>query len=165
MAEIQQVLQELNRRLSTLEVKDAIWTFMCRYCKVCDEHDWEAFGNMFAEDGIMEYGPWGPIQGPANIAKATSAEKIFAYQEHSLSNMSIEVISPDEAKATSLFTFYGCPDLEAPFQYCAKGGVYNLHFRRLKEEWKIVRHHLSPGWSHGEKVTEDFAAAVANIKK
>ncbi|KAH0829518.1 hypothetical protein AYO21_10375 [Fonsecaea monophora] len=152
-------LETLERRLRILEDKDALWTLLCRYCRVVDDHDWKGFGDMFTEDGILNFVDWGPIQGREKIAKATSVEEVFQYQEHSLSNIMFVVDGSDTATATGFLTFIATPDASKREEFAASGGRYEFTFKRTHEGWKVYRHLLTKGWLHGKSVMESVKYA------
>lgn len=72
-------LEELAKRLDTLEAIEAIKKLKARYCQAADEQDAEAYANLFAEDAVFDAGTFGQAQGRQAIA-----EFLRNIQQHSL---------------------------------------------------------------------------------
>ncbi|MEJ5903267.1 nuclear transport factor 2 family protein [Pseudomonas kermanshahensis] len=153
------VLESLQQRLQRLEDKEAITTLLNHYCRVCDTHDFESFGNTFTEDGVLHYEEWGEIHGPAEIAKAASVEGHIQGLQHSITNLQIEITGADTATATASLIFFAAPDTSKPFECYACGGPYEFTFRRTCVGWKITRHKLHRNWAMGHDPSGTFSNA------
>jgi ketosteroid isomerase-like protein len=146
--DIQALLEPLQRRLQLLEDKEAIQTLLNEYCRACDTHDFEAFGNKFTENGVLHYVDWGEVVGREAIAKAASVEGAIQGLQHSITNLEI-AIEGDTASATAYLIFFAAADTSKPFECYACGGPYEFSFIRTAEGWKITRHKLSRNWAMG----------------
>ncbi len=70
------VLESLQQRLQRLEDKEAITTLLNHYCRVCDTHDFESFGNTFTEDGVLHYEEWGKFTALQKLPKPPASRAI-----------------------------------------------------------------------------------------
>ncbi|EJM61852.1 hypothetical protein PMI30_04990 [Pseudomonas sp. GM50] len=150
------LFESLQRRLQLLEDKEAITTLLNHYCRACDTHDFEGFGNKFTEDGVLNYEEWGEIKGREEIAKAASVEGAIQGLQHSITNLQIDITGADTASATASLIFFAAPDTSKPFECYSCGGPYEFKFRRTAEGWKITRHKLSRSWAMGHDPSGTF---------
>jgi ketosteroid isomerase-like protein len=151
------VIESLQRRLQHLEDKEAITSLLNHYCRACDTHDFEGFGNKFTEDGVLHYEEWGEIGGREEIAKAASVEGRIQGLQHSITNLQIDISDSDTASATASLIFFAAPDTSKPFECYSCGGPYEFTFRRTTEGWKIARHKLSRSWAMGHDPSGTFS--------
>jgi 3-phenylpropionate/cinnamic acid dioxygenase small subunit len=143
----EQILADLQRRLHRLEDKDAITTLMNRYCKLADNHKWAEYSSCFLEDGVVKFDDWEDVVGRDKISTLiSSAENRFQGQQHSLTNMELE-IDGDQATGTCYLWFAATPDTSNPHQYHGFGGPYELSFKRTEAGWKIARLRLRKVWA------------------
>ncbi|KAI2907381.1 hypothetical protein CBS147371_10603 [Aspergillus niger] len=140
----------LEQRLAILEDKDELSTLMNHYCTLVDSKQYTEWSNLFTEDGILHFEPWGPVRGRENIARVTSdAEKAYDCMMHCLTNVQFEVDGSDTAKGSAYITSYVTPHLKNLGINFALGGRYSLLFKRTAEGWKVAEHLLSPTWTQG----------------
>ena len=74
------------------------------YARAVDFRDYDAFVELFAEDGLLDTGK--PLQGKQAIAKAMSRRPDTLRSRHILTNIFTDVISDTEARGISYLTLY-----------------------------------------------------------
>jgi hypothetical protein len=86
-------INELEKRIATLEDIAAIKQLKARYCEVCDTgHDRARIVTLFAEDGIWEGGDFGTAVGHVAIGELFEGlHKTIAFCQHNSMNPIIEV--------------------------------------------------------------------------
>jgi hypothetical protein len=159
MANTTELIQSLQRRVQTLEDKDALISLLNRYCNIADEKDWEGYARTFAEDGKMTFEEWGTVSGRANIAKAASVEQRFEGLQHSMSNMQFNMDGSDTATGTAYLWFCATPDTKNPGINYAFGGPYKFEFHRGGSGWEITSMKLRKTWAMGQDTEGIFSAS------
>ncbi|KAK7931187.1 hypothetical protein PG985_001899 [Apiospora marii] len=143
----QQTLADLERRLQRLEDKDALATLLNRYCKLADTHQWAEYSACFLDDAVVTFDDWEDVVGNDKIrALISSAEDRFQGQQHSLTNLELEV-DGDQATATCYLWFAATMDTSKPHEYHGFGGPYELSFQRTEAGWKIATLKLRKIWA------------------
>ncbi|WP_327257370.1 nuclear transport factor 2 family protein [Streptomyces sp. NBC_01244] len=65
---------------------------MIRGWRALDRKDWHAWIACWAEDAVLEFGPWGEIHGREAVrAKVEEAEAHFPSMQHHILNMDFQV--------------------------------------------------------------------------
>ncbi len=133
--------QEASPAMQELRDRTAIHQLLLDYGRTLDEREFEAFGNLFTEDG--EYGPAGSMtKGPTAIADQMSAvfdANAMGFREpnfHVFFNESIS-LDGDRAEATSM-SFYVVPG-EDDLPKIAMMAAYKDDLVRVGGEWKFQR--------------------------
>ncbi|MFJ9458549.1 nuclear transport factor 2 family protein [Kitasatospora sp. NPDC101447] len=144
------------RRLRILEDKEALRTLLMRGWRALDRKDWQTWIECWAEDAVLEFGPWETIRGREAIrAKVEEAEAPYAAMQHHILNLHVDV---DGDRATGIgymwFTAVATPGRAgAPY---SMGGPYDWEFRRGPEGWLLVRQRLDVRWTDGEDPLRAF---------
>ncbi len=116
------------------------------YARAVDFRDYDAFAELFAEDGVLDVGR--PINGKAAIAKSMTKRPDELRSRHVLTNIFIDVIDEDHARGISYLTLYrhnGKQSLVAgpvPFTGPAAIGHYEDRFVRTAQGWRFERRSL-----------------------
>ncbi len=86
-------LEELAKRLDTLEAIEAIKKLKARYCQAADEQDAEAYANLFVEDAVFDGGTFGRAQGRKAIGDflRNIQQQSLPFAVHYVMNPNIEV--------------------------------------------------------------------------
>ncbi|MEV7526359.1 nuclear transport factor 2 family protein [Streptomyces sp. NPDC091371] len=64
----------LARRLQALEDKEALRALLIRGWRALDHKDSRAWSRCWADDSVLEFGPWGTIRGREAAHTARTAE-------------------------------------------------------------------------------------------
>ncbi|MFD4245007.1 nuclear transport factor 2 family protein [Streptomyces sp. NPDC058525] len=141
----------LVRRVRTLEDKEALRALMMRGWRALDLGDWQGWAGCWAEDGVLEFGPWGTIRGREAIrAKVADAEAAYPAMQHHILNTHFEV-SGDRATGIGYMWFVTDPAPGTAASPYAMGGPYDWEFRREAGGWVLVRQTLGVWWTEGEE--------------
>ncbi|MEK8168896.1 nuclear transport factor 2 family protein [Streptomyces sp. M19] len=82
----------LVRRVRALEDQEALRALMIRGWRALDRKDWRTWSACWAEDAVVEFGPWEAIHGREAIrARVEEAESPYANMQHHLLNTHFEV--------------------------------------------------------------------------
>ncbi|MGW7293026.1 nuclear transport factor 2 family protein [Streptomyces xiamenensis] len=146
----------LERRLGVLEDKEAVRALLMRGWRALDRRDWGAWSACWAEDAVLEFGPWGEIRGRDAIrARVEEAESPYAAMQHHILNLHVEVAggaAGDRATGTGYMWFVavGGPAPGAGAAPYAMGGPYDWEFRRAPGRgWLVARQRLGVQWTDG----------------
>ncbi|PRX96640.1 nuclear transport factor 2 family protein [Allonocardiopsis opalescens] len=147
---------DLVRRLRTLEDKEALRGLLIRGWRALDRKDWQSWIECWAEDAVLEFGPWEAIRGRDAVrARVEAAEAAYPAMQHHILNSHFEV---DGDRATGVgymwFVAVTAPGRSsAPY---AMGGPYDWEFRRGPDGWRLVRQGLGVWWTDGEDAMRAF---------
>lgn len=131
-------LEELEARIEILEDIEAIKKLQATFCYVNDSFDWQRTVNLFADDAVAEYGPFGHYQGKEEIAQfcRDKLPKGISFLQHMLHNPVIEVRGNT---ATSVW-YFETPVTQAPKPKAMWiAGKYNAEYAKINSEWKFKR--------------------------
>jgi len=97
-------LEQLAKRRTRIEDREAIKELKARYCAICDdEHNLDNITTLFVEDGIWEGGDFGKAQGHAAICQLFQTfQRLISFSQHMATNPIIE-IEGTTAKSTWYF--------------------------------------------------------------
>ena len=130
--------QDLTARIQNLEDIEEIRNLLLGYGRFLDSRDFEAYSQLFSENGEW-IGGFGTVQGPAAI-EAFMTEAIpgpnTGHTYHVLSNFVIEV-DQDTATAWSRWAFVTGGSNDRPT--IAQGGHYDDVLVRENGKWKFGR--------------------------
>ncbi|MFC7328035.1 nuclear transport factor 2 family protein [Marinactinospora rubrisoli] len=147
---------DLARRPRLLEDKEALRALMIRGWRALDRKDWRTWIGCWAEDAVLEFGPWGEIRGSAAIrAKVEEAEAPYPSMQHHLLNLHFEVMG-DRAAGVGYMWFVAVTApgrTDAPY---SMGGPYDWEFRRGPDGWLVTRQRLGVWWTGGEDAQGSF---------
>ena len=116
------------------------------YARAVDFRDYDAFTDLFAEDGVLDTGR--PLVGNLAIVKAMQKRPDELRSRHVLTNIFIDVIDADHARGISYLSLYrliGQESLEAgpvPFTGPAAIGHYEDRFKRTDQGWRFEHRKL-----------------------
>ena len=128
------------------EIVSACQSLSIAYARAVDFRDYDAFAELFAEDGVLDTGR--PLNGKDAIAKSIKQRSDELRSRHVLTNIFIDVIDEDNARGISYLTLYrhvGKASLEvgpAPFDGPAAVGHYEDRFVRTDLGWRFARRKL-----------------------
>ena len=155
-------IQDLERRLQTLEDIDAIKNLKARYCALCDAgFDADGLAGLFTEDAVWEGGSFGHYEGREAIRKFyRGIPQQLSFAAHFVMNSQVEV-SGDRAvgrwKLLEPCTFSGTYKLSGlsarvapivqydPISHAVWGAAdYEDEFIKVNGEWKFKKVTLVP---------------------
>ncbi|UUY50406.1 nuclear transport factor 2 family protein [Streptomyces yangpuensis] len=141
----------LARRLRLLEDKEALRGLLVRGWRALDRKDWRTWIECWAEDAVLEFGPWGEIHGrEAILTKVEEVEAPFPSMQHHLLNTHFEV-DGDRATGIGYMWFVAVTGEGADRTPYAMGGPYDWEFRRAADGgWRLARQRLGVRWTTGE---------------
>lgn len=146
----QRAKQDIER-----EIREACTELSIAYARAADFRDYEAFVDLFAEDGVLDTGR--ALTGKSEIRKAMSRRPDELKSRHVLTNIFIDVISPDAARGISYLTLYrhiGPESLEGQpieFDGPAAVGHYEDRFVRTAEGFRFARRKLHLTFRRADK--------------
>ncbi|MFE7775192.1 nuclear transport factor 2 family protein [Streptomyces sp. NPDC057445] len=146
----------LARRLKVLEDKEALRALMIRGWRELDRKDWQNWIECWAEDAVLEFGPWEKIHGKEAVrAKVEEAESPYSSMQHHILNMYFDV-EGDRATGIGYMWFVGVPAPGSTSSPYSMGGPYDWEFRRGPDGWLLVRQRLGVWWTDGEDTLRAF---------
>lgn len=153
-------LAEVVERLRLLEDKEAVAALMNRYFRAADAKDWQAWSRCWAEDGTLDFGPFGTHHGRDAIRDVCSrAEAPYAAMQHSITNLQVEV-DGDRAHATAYLWFAGVTDPDRRSLHFDCGGPYDLGFTRTGQGWQVQSVRLDVTWFSGRAPDVDLTVTT-----
>ncbi|GLV85430.1 hypothetical protein Slala03_51190 [Streptomyces lavendulae subsp. lavendulae] len=140
----------LDRRLRELEDKEALRGLLVRGWRALDRKDWHAWAACWAEDGVLEFGPWGTTYGREAIrATVEGAESALPGMQHHILNLHVEV-DGDRASGIGYMWFVAVTRPGGESSPSSMGGAYAWEFRRDPDcGWLLVRQRLGVAWTSG----------------
>ncbi|MER7048357.1 nuclear transport factor 2 family protein [Streptomyces jumonjinensis] len=149
-------LSDLEHRVRALEDRDALRALMIRGWRALDRRDWRTWSACWAEDAVLEFGPWEQIRGREAIrAKVEAAESPYASMQHHILNMHVDVAG-DRATGIGYMWFVAVTTLGRASAPYSVGGPYDWEFRRYGDNWLLVRQRLGVWWTDGEDTLGAF---------
>ncbi len=129
-------LEDVERRLETLEDIEAIKRLKARYCAYCDDnYDADNLVNLFTEDAVWEADMRGRVEGSEEIRNFfIKAHQRLPFAIHIVMNPIIEV-DGDKAKGT-WYLFQACTHAEGN-QAVWGSARYDEEYVRVNGEWKF----------------------------
>jgi len=126
------------RRLSDIE---AIKQLKARYTRLVDAKDWEAWGQLFTEDGHL-HTDGGPIEGRDNVVAGISKALADAVTVHRLHPPEITLTGPDTASAIWPMTDYVTGTFGGRALIIRGYGHYHEDYLRTPDGWRFKRSRL-----------------------
>ncbi|MFK0256234.1 nuclear transport factor 2 family protein [Streptomyces sp. NPDC090445] len=146
----------LGHRLQVLEDKEALRTLLFRGWRALDRKDWQAWIACWAEDAMLEFGPWGAIRGRDAIrAKVEEAESPYPHMQHHILNLHVEV-DGDRAAGIGYMWFVAVTEPGRTSSPYSMGGPYDWEFHRHPDGWRLVRQRLGVWWTDGGEAPAAF---------
>ncbi len=125
-----------------LLIERACERLVMQFCHFNDFGELDRMADLFAEDGSFArpLDPTNPTHGRAAILAMLQARGP-RLSRHFMSNILIDVISPDEARGVSYVTFLTTTDVDLPRPVAPEpkifAGEYRDSFVRTADGWKI----------------------------
>lgn len=129
-------IDELAKRITTLEDIEAIKKLKARYCAICDDdHNPGQIVTLFAEDGIWEGAGVGVNQGHNAIRKLFEGfRERISFSQHNVMNPIIEV---DGDHATGIWYFLGPFTMRKGNRAVWLGARYEEDYIKVNGQWKF----------------------------
>ena len=134
---------ELLRHL--LDVEE-IKRLKARYFRALDRKEWDAFGEVFARDAVLEVPEANMVErGRAAIVASVSAAVAATRTVHHGHMPEIEITGPDTARGTwAMFDYVEWPPSASGDRVGLQGyGHYLEEYVREDGAWRICRSHLA----------------------
>jgi len=149
---------ELQGIADRFQIEDVL----ARYCTALDSKQWEMLTEVFAPDGVAEFGDLGGRhEGPRSIAEfVSSILGGLDASQHLLGNEVVRV-SGDRAKATCYFQAQHLLVSANGGNTYLVGGIYDDELVRTPEGWRIALRQLTPTWYDGNAGV--FTEATARL--
>jgi len=143
---------DLQTLLDIESIKQLRYTFA--WCLETSQPD--KLADLFTQDGVIEVGPWGKMEGQDAIRRGYG--KAYRHGEqftavHAVTNPRIFV---NGDTATGTWYLLDCTLREKDSQPLQIVGLYDEDYRKRDGEWRISRLHLKFLWSsHAGHITPD----------
>ncbi len=136
-------LEDITRRVQTLEDIEAIKKLKARYCAGADERDEDKFVGCFTEDAVWDGGNFGHYEGRAAIRDFFGTiPQVLSFAIHYVMNPRIEVNGDTATGAWYLLE--PCTMVEGGAQAVWGVAKYEEEYVREDGEWKIRKLILAP---------------------
>lgn len=145
-------LEELEERVRHLEDIEAIEKLQTKLIYANDDGDWQGLADLFVEDGVGEFGPFGHIEGKDELGKFFKGiPASLPFRFHTLANPIIKI---EGEKATGRWAFRASVTQAPANRACWIAGEYISDYVKVKGEWKFKKvtnkfHYITPydeGW-------------------
>ena len=124
---------DIETRLTRLEDHIAIRDLRANYCYAADDHDWDAFVDLFTPDVHLDFGPIGQFDGHDGVRElAATVEEEHPFLVHMMHNPVVEF--EDSNRATGRWYV----EVPCTFRDDSAGWIqatYLDEYRREGEEW------------------------------
>lgn len=136
----------LEERVRRMEDVEAIRELMIAYGRYFDSRNFEAYGNLFARNGVWIGGTGGAqsYEGPAAIRAMVEKgypPTVNPGSYHIMSSFNITLDGPDSAKAWSRWAYVVHGQHNEPVLF--RGGQYEDEFVREDGAWKFKSRRVS----------------------
>ncbi|MEV5122751.1 nuclear transport factor 2 family protein [Streptomyces decoyicus] len=148
----------LVRRLRELEDKEALRALMIQGWRALDQKDWQTWIECWADDAVLEFGPWEKTYGKDAIrATVEAAESPYPSMQHHILNMHFD-IAGDRATGIGYMWFVAVTEAgeAASASPYSMGGPYDWEFSRGPSGWLLTRQRLGVRWTQGEDTLKAF---------
>ena len=133
-------------RLQLLEDIEALRRLVNEYARTADAPDWDTWQQLWTEDAVFSYGPYGDIEGAKAIRDACEAgNAALQRQMHYVTNVQFKV-DGDSATGEGYLFHVGIPSTDRPREHTDFGTPYRWEFTRTTEGWKISAEKLDVVW-------------------
>lgn len=137
---------DLVRRLQLLEDKEALRGLVHEYARTADAPDWDAWQELWTEDAVFTYGPYGDFKGARAIRDACEAgNAALQRQMHYITNVQFE-IDGDHATGSGYLFHVGIPLADRPREHAELGTPYHWEFVRTPAGWRFSVERLDVVW-------------------
>jgi hypothetical protein len=139
------------------------------YSQLMDARDWAAMAQLYAEDAVCEWGPYGRLHGRDNIHKQLVAAHIGRLRYdglHITTNLWVEMTGPDAAISRNYLTDMWPAEERGPISHdgwpanpVLLYAIYENDYQKIGADWKISRSAIQFVWP--ERTTaEGFPRAM-----
>lgn len=147
-------LASVVARLQLLEDIEALRGLVNDYARTADAPNWDAWQQLWTEDAVFSYGPYGDIEGAKAIREACEAgNAALQRQMHYLTNVQFKV-DGDTATGEGYLLHVGIPRTDRPREHADFGTPYRWEFARTADGWKISAETLDVVWQLDSAVAE-----------
>jgi len=145
-------LQELEEKIQNLLDIIAIEQLQTKLIYANDDGDWQGLAELFVEDGVGEFGPFGHIEGKEELGKFFKGiPDSLPFRFHTLANPLIKI---DGEKATGRWAFRASVTQAPANRACWIAGEYISDYVKVNGKWKFKKvanrfHYITPydeGW-------------------
>jgi hypothetical protein len=127
------------------------------YSQLMDGLDVEGFANLYVEDAICEWGPFGSFQGRGQIVERLKVEfagkPLFNYL-HMTTNLWVELTSPTSA-VSRCYLHDVCTEVQPRSIPTFGHALYEEDWVKVDGDWKIRHHRIHWLWPE-RSVSSDF---------
>lgn len=141
--------------IETLLIQRECETLSIAYARHLDYHEYDAFADLFTEDGHLNAG--GPIDGREKLRAIMGKRSDRLRSRHVLTNIHIDVIDADSATGIAYLSLYRhtgdeslAPD-PVEFDAPAAVGHYTDRFERTPDGWRFASRVLEFGFKNSAK--------------
>jgi hypothetical protein len=126
----------VEERLKILEDIEAIKRLKHEYCFALDRRDWSSVAELFAREGVVDYGPIGNAKGRKAIRKlfVERISRSFTFFAHMAHNPIIDVKGD---RATGKW-YFDIPSTVAPRRARWIAGWYEDEYIREDGDWRFA---------------------------
>jgi ketosteroid isomerase-like protein len=132
-------MDELEAQLQEQRDIEAIKRLKAAYCRAFDTKDWDAWGDLLAEDVVLDTDGPGEAQQGRDAALAMARASEMASVVHNVHSPEITITGPDTATAIWGMEDWVRADLgdeQLAFHGC---GHYHEEYVRTADGWKVRR--------------------------
>ena len=135
-----------EKQATEREIVDECEALSIAYARAVDFRDYEAFVELFTEDGVLDVGT--PLEGRAAIRKAMSRRPDELRSRHVLTNIFVDVVDENSARGISYLTLYRHVGPESllgqPVDFAGPAAVghYEDRFTRTRDGFRIKHRKL-----------------------
>ena len=143
---------KLETTVQLLADIEAIKELQAKFCFANDDNDWEATAELFADDGVAEFGSFGHYEGKTEIGKFFKDLPVgMPFRYHTLH---LPVIDVNGNTASGRF-YFQTSATDSNNKAISIAGEYLSEYIRVNGEWKFKRceskfHYITPyedGWA------------------
>jgi SnoaL-like domain len=151
------VNKTLEQKIEWLVDYTEIQELISAYANTVDDHDFEAWKNLFTEDG--GYGS-GADRIPKDLLASAAEGLLAAYpRTHHFFGLPAITINGTEAEARCPGVTHHVKVAEHPSQSSIVGGWLRLRLRKTTDGWQIVSAYADVSWTEGG----DYFAGAAEV--
>jgi hypothetical protein len=139
------------------------------YSHLMDARDWDAMAQLYAEDAVCEWGPYGSLKGRENIRKQlidAHPGRLPYDGMHITTNLVVELTGPGTAISRNYLTDMWPSDEIGPITHdgypanpVVLYAIYENNYRKIGPDWKISRSQIQFVWP-ARITSEGFPRAI-----
>lgn len=154
-------IQDLRDLLELEKIRKSVLL----YSHFMDSRNWDAMAQLYAEDAVCEWGPYGHFEGRERIHRQlvdAHLDRIPYDGFHCTTNVWAELSGPDTARSRCYLIDVWPSDVIGPISHPGYPenpillyAIYENEHRRIDGEWKITRSEIHFSWPK-RVVGDDF---------